>query len=61
MEDSENPIIRLTFIFSLEIIKYSEQLESKHKYIISRQLLSSGNFNRSKCYGRPKSTKQKRL
>ena len=42
MENSENPIIRLTFKFSLEIIKYAEQLESIRKFIFSRQLLSSG-------------------
>ncbi len=42
MENSDNPIIRLTFNFSLEIIKYAEQLEQMRKFIISRQLLSAG-------------------
>lgn len=39
---SENIIVDLTFQFSLDIIKYSELLEEKHKYIVARQLLRSG-------------------
>ena len=42
MENSENPVIRLTFKFSLEIIRYTEQLENMKKYLVSRQLLASG-------------------
>lgn len=40
--NSENIIIDLTFEFALDIISYSELLESKNKFIIARQLLSAG-------------------
>ncbi|MEO9020721.1 MAG: four helix bundle protein [Ginsengibacter sp.] len=38
----KNPILKLSFDFSLMIIEYSELLDSQKKYIISRQLLKSG-------------------
>ncbi|MEO6906130.1 MAG: four helix bundle protein [Ginsengibacter sp.] len=38
----KNPILKLTFDFSLMIINYCEQLDLQKKYIISRQLLKSG-------------------
>jgi four helix bundle protein len=38
----KNPILKLTFDFSLLIINYCEQLDAHKKYIISRQLLKSG-------------------
>jgi len=38
----KNPILKLSFEFSLMIIAYCEQLEAEKKYIISRQLLKSG-------------------
>ena len=38
----QNPIMELTFSFALNIITYVERLESKHKYVIARQLLKSG-------------------
>jgi four helix bundle protein len=38
----ENPILNLTFQFALDVIEFSEVLESKRKYIIARQLLKSG-------------------
>jgi four helix bundle protein len=38
----KNPILKLTFDFSLMIIDYCELLDSNKKYIISRQLLKSG-------------------
>ncbi len=41
-DDKDNIIVDLTFKFSLAIIDYCEQLESKKKYIIARQLLKSG-------------------
>ncbi|MDL5049425.1 four helix bundle protein [Oscillatoria amoena NRMC-F 0135] len=41
-DDKDNLIIDLTFKFSLAIIDYCEQLESKRKYIVARQLLKSG-------------------
>jgi len=37
-----NPILKLTFDFSLMIIQYCEQLENDKKYIIARQLFRSG-------------------
>ncbi len=37
-----NPILKLSFEFSLLIVEYCELLESKKKYVIARQLLKSG-------------------
>lgn len=37
-----NPILKLSFNFSLMIIDYCEKLEMDKKYIVSRQLLKSG-------------------
>ena len=37
-----NPILKLSFDFSLMIIEYCEKLENDKKFIISRQLLKSG-------------------
>jgi four helix bundle protein len=37
----ENPILDLSFKFSLEIIKYTERLEQSRKYNISNQLFRS--------------------
>lgn len=41
-DDKDNLIVDLTFKFSLAIIDYCEQMESKKKYIVARQLLKSG-------------------
>jgi four helix bundle protein len=38
----KNPILKLTFDFSLMIIIYCEQLDAQKKYIISKQLFRSG-------------------
>ena len=38
----KNPILKLSFDFSLLVIKYCERLEIDKKYIISRQLFKSG-------------------
>ncbi|MGN6246940.1 MAG: four helix bundle protein [Ginsengibacter sp.] len=38
----KNPILKLTFDFSLMIIDYCELLNTQKKYIISNQLLRSG-------------------
>lgn len=38
----ENKILDLTFQFALDIIEFSEELESRHKFVIARQLLKSG-------------------
>jgi four helix bundle protein len=37
-----NPILKLSFDFSLLVMEYCENLEEKRKYVISRQLLKSG-------------------
>lgn len=42
METGSIPILELTLDFSLDIIDFSELLEGKRKYVISRQLLKSG-------------------
>jgi four helix bundle protein len=41
LPSNENPILKLTFQFSLELIKYTELLESKRKYNLSNQLFRS--------------------
>ncbi len=40
--NKENIIVRLTFEFSLAIIKYTETLEAKRRYNIANQLFRSG-------------------
>ncbi len=42
METNSNPILEFTLDFSLDIIDFAEILESKRKYVISRQLLKAG-------------------
>ena len=42
MEVKENVIIKLTFQFALDIIKYSEGLQEGKKFVIANQLLKSG-------------------
>ncbi|NLB91853.1 MAG: four helix bundle protein, partial [Bacteroidales bacterium] len=42
MKERKNEILDLSFEFALEIIEYSELLESERKYVIARQLLRSG-------------------
>lgn len=37
-----NPILKLSFGFSLMIIAYCEKLEANKKYVLSRQLLRAG-------------------
>ena len=42
-EDIEkNPVLKLSFSFSLMIIDFCEKLEGEKKYVIARQLLKSG-------------------
>jgi four helix bundle protein len=41
-DDKENLIVKLTFEFALDIIEFSELLESKKKFVIARQILKSG-------------------
>ena len=45
----DNPILRLTFQFSLDIIVYTEQLLELKKFVIARQLLSSGTSIGANC------------
>ena len=40
--DKENLIVKLTFEFALDIIAFSEELESAKKYAIARQLIRCG-------------------
>lgn len=42
MEEQENVIVKLSFDFALHIIKYTELLEEKKKFVIAKQLLRSG-------------------
>jgi four helix bundle protein len=37
-----NPILKLSFDFSLQVITYCEILEAEKKFVIARQLLKSG-------------------
>lgn len=40
--DKENIIVKLTFEFALEIIDFSEELETKRKFVFANQILKSG-------------------
>jgi len=42
MIDTNNPIVKLSFEFALEIIEFAELLESKRKFVIAKQILKSG-------------------
>jgi len=42
IENKKNIILDLSFEFALDIIKFSEEMEDRKKYIISRQILKSG-------------------
>lgn len=42
MENKDNIILKLTFEFALEIIKYCDVLQEDKKYVIANQLLKSG-------------------
>ncbi len=37
-----NPILKKTFEFALEIVKYSESLEEKRKFVLAKQIIRSG-------------------
>lgn len=39
---AKNPVVKLSFEFSLDIITYCELLEANRKYVIATQLLKSG-------------------
>lgn len=38
----ENPILKLSFDFSLKVINYCEKLEATRKFVIAKQLIRSG-------------------
>jgi len=38
----DNIILKLTFEFAIEIVKFSEKLEENRKYVIAKQILKSG-------------------
>ncbi|HIP48277.1 MAG TPA: four helix bundle protein [Lutibacter sp.] len=38
----DNLILKLTFEFAIEIVKYSERLEENRKYVIAKQILRAG-------------------
>ena len=42
MENKENIIVTLTFMFALDIIKYCESLQDSKKFVVANQLLKSG-------------------
>jgi four helix bundle protein len=48
-EIESNPIMKLTFEFSLLIIDYCDLLDERKKYTISRQLLKSGTSIGANC------------
>ncbi|MFN0289899.1 four helix bundle protein [Pedobacter helvus] len=39
---NENLIVKLSFEFALQIVKYAELLEEKRKFVLANQLLKSG-------------------
>ena len=39
MEKRDNPILKLTFEFSIQVVLYCELLEEKRKFVIANQLL----------------------
>lgn len=45
-----NPILKLSFDFSLLVIEYCEQLDHKKKFIISKQLFRSGTSIGANCF-----------
>lgn len=51
--DKENIIVKKSFEFALEIIKFCELLEENKKYIIARQLLRAGTSIGAKCQRSP--------
>ena len=38
----KNPVVKLSFEFSLDIIKYCEMLEQQKKFVFAKQLLKCG-------------------
>ena len=44
-----NPILKLSFNFSLSVIEYCELLESNKQYVIARQLMKAGTSIGANC------------
>ncbi len=44
-----NPILKLSFDFSLDVIQFCEQLESSRKFVIAKQLLRSATSIGANC------------
>ena len=40
--EKRNEILEISFEFALQIIEFSEQLETNRKYVIAQQMLKSG-------------------
>jgi four helix bundle protein len=38
----DNPILKMSFLFAVDIVKFSELLDEKRKYILAKQILRSG-------------------
>ena len=49
MEKRDNPILKLTFEFSIQVVLYCELLEEKRKFVIANQLLKSGTSIGANC------------
>jgi len=49
MEKKDNPILKLTFDFSVQTVLYCESLEEKRKFVIANQLLKSGTSIGANC------------
>ena len=49
MNKEDNPILKLTFEFSIQVVLYCELLEEKRKYVIANQLLKSGTSIGANC------------
>lgn len=47
---NENPLLKLTFEFSLTLIDYCQLLEENKKFVISNQLLKSGTSIGANCF-----------
>lgn len=42
MKEQDNLIVKMSFEFALDIIKYCEELELQRKFVLGNQLLKSG-------------------
>ena len=49
MDKKNNPILKLTFEFSIQIVLYCELLDDKRKFVIANQLLKSGTSIGANC------------